>query len=81
MGFNRYIVECKFFTPGEKARGHERFNRYIVECKFSYNIRLYLRFIDLIDTQWNVNLDDYGWGTTVEMDLIDTQWNVNMTDG
>ncbi len=50
MGFNRYIVECKFFTPGEKARGHERFNRYIVECKFSYNIRLYLRFIDLIDT-------------------------------
>ena len=36
-----------------------------------------LLICDLIDTQWNVNLDDYGWGTTVEMDLIDTQWNVN----
>ena len=23
-------------------------------------------------------LNDYGWGTTVEMDLIDTQWNVNV---
>ena len=37
---------------------------------------MYVLF-DLIDTQWNVNLDNYGFGTIVEMDLIDTQWNVN----
>ena len=39
------------------------------------NLRLFAG--DLIDTQWNVNLDNYGFGTVVEMDLIDTQWNVN----
>ncbi len=33
MGFNRYIVECKFIKGQIKEKERDSFNRYIVECK------------------------------------------------
>ena len=35
MGFNRYIVECKYTTPVKSNTKVDGFNRYIVECKFA----------------------------------------------
>ena len=32
-GFNRYIVECKFYQKGIPKDFRQCFNRYIVECK------------------------------------------------
>ena len=34
--------------------------------------------IDLIDTQWNVNVKDLVINAIAQTDLIDTQWNVNV---
>ena len=33
-GFNRYIVECKFFYGNASPVPTGGFNRYIVECKY-----------------------------------------------
>ena len=34
---------------------------------------------DLIDTQWNVNIEENKLTLLSDFDLIDTQWNVNLT--
>ena len=51
IGFNRYIVECKYelnITFGfATSRG---FNRYIVECKYKKHIEWIGDVNDLIDT-------------------------------
>ena len=50
MGFNRYIVECKFTEKGVETAVEDRFNRYIVECKYSNNFWYCKVDKDLIDT-------------------------------
>ena len=59
------------------TRPQSRFNRYIVECKYQTQYMMKMHFADLIDTQWNVNIDMLVVIQTVSGDLIDTQWNVN----
>ena len=36
-----------------------------------------LNIQDLIETQWNVNIEDGGYEILVGHDLIEIQWNVN----
>ena len=36
--------------------------------------------MDLIDTQWNVNMSAYDVSAKMQSDLIDTQWNVNKNE-
>ena len=43
---------------------------------FAYRDHI-MSLIDLIDTQWNVNINDPMSLVYVDGDLIDTQWNVN----
>ena len=54
-----------------------RFNRYIVECKDRRRSSTCpIRFADLIDTLWNVKLDETALTEWLTVDLIDTLWNV-----
>ncbi|GEM_PF-2173285 len=50
VGFNRYIVECKFDKIFYILKIIIRFNRYIVECKFIIVTWIILSRLDLIDT-------------------------------
>ena len=56
LSFNRYMVECEFFSPAIKMIELAGFNRYMVECEFSQRKGLpaWTRTV-LIDTWWNVN--------------------------
>ena len=76
--FNRYIVECKYSCIMFYRHYLSRFNRYIVECKYITSPHSKTSYVDLIDTQWNVNtFSPDGERHMVLLDLIDTQWNVN----
>ena len=50
MGFNRYIVECKFLMTVKLLWLQSRFNRYIVECKSAMMTEFVSFYEDLIDT-------------------------------
>ena len=50
MGFNRYIVECKYIDEYINKLELYGFNRYIVECKFNPAISVSAPDFDLIDT-------------------------------
>ena len=52
-------------------------NRYIVGCKFVYPYSLVSNFMELIDTQWDVNVSEFKKVNITGKELIDTQWDVN----
>ena len=53
-------------------------NRYIMECKFIMLQVVRRRYVELIDTLWNVNFI-YGISViSINCELIDTLWNVNI---
>ena len=55
IGFNRYIVECKYSMSFKETSDWRCFNRYIVECKLWLQEYRSKHRLVLIDTQWNVN--------------------------
>ena len=56
----------------------EGFNRYMVECECHCMMKLTLETATvLIDTWWNVNINNYDSHTKSTTVLIDTWWNVN----
>ena len=40
--FNRYMVECEFFSRGRLSRRRKGFNRYMVECE-SHAVGIYIK--------------------------------------
>ena len=58
IGFNRYMVECKYVAYFIYDSRCSRFNRYMVECKYVLDRRYDTRGSVLIDTWWNVNKYD-----------------------
>ena len=58
-----------------------RFNRYMVECEFGKGLfNIHLKCV-LIDTWWNVNLENIVSLYVTNVVLIDTWWNVNSSFG
>ena len=71
-------MECKA-SPTRHTRGISKgFNRYIVECKASIIPKLFSFFTGLIDTLWNVKLNQEGMVLGTSEGLIDTLWNVKV---
>ncbi len=77
MGFNRYMVECKFvpvfhynFCPNVLIDTWWNVNN------FSMSSFLCVMEV-LIDTWWNVNMVAIIAFSALELVLIDTWWNVN----
>ena len=77
MGFNRYMVECKYSCFYLSFILAISFNRYMVECKFIGTCVSVPYLGVLIDTWWNVNLIAYKRIFCNVIVLIDTWWNVN----
>ena len=70
-------MECKFaphFATDSRVKG---INRYIMECKLRKYGTRQNRFLELIDTLWNVNSTSYSTTLNGFCELIDTLWNVN----
>ncbi len=57
-GINRYIMECKFDSAESFFCSYFGINRYIMECKFICVSDTSLADGELIDTLWNVNIND-----------------------
>ena len=73
------MVECESNSVSIAVLVVTRFNRYMVECEsFEHYINSFTRMV-LIDTWWNVNLNDPSNKIPEETVLIDTWWNVNAT--
>ena len=75
--FNRNIMECKYRILKNLININNRFNRNIMECKYFSYEKLKQYACVLIETLWNVNVEQnhvYGFGQFV---LIETLWNVN----
>ena len=77
MGFNRYMVECKFDYFGIGMCSVISFNRYMVECKYKFMASFIRVNAVLIDTWWNVNYFCWRGQCYYYSVLIDTWWNVN----
>ena len=70
-------MECKCFLHSLLLFRHLRINRNIVECKFACTNHIEIRFIELIETLWNVNIL-LGYLHRLQLrELIETLWNVN----
>ena len=54
--FNRYMVECEYTEVRNAGIECQSFNRYMVECELIFIDVVYLFYIVLIDTWWNVNV-------------------------
>ena len=57
--------------------GMDTINRYIVGCKSAWSMNSRHSSSELIDTQWDVNLETSNTSLLEEEELIDTQWDVN----
>ncbi len=55
-----------------------RINRNIVECKFVKSFAFCTSVLELIETLWNVNVEEEIFSLTTGIpELIETLWNVN----
>ena len=59
------------------VRKNQGINRYIVGCKSISFSQISLPFLELIDTQWDVNHYIALKNKDCATELIDTQWDVN----
>ena len=76
-GINRNIVECKEELYNKGLVGTDGINRNIVECKVNtFSLEAH-DIIVLIETLWNVKVDDNGTvQARLKPVLIETLWNV-----
>ena len=77
LRINRYIMECKCYSPHSYLHFTIRINRYIMECKSVPPAGMAILAPELIDTLWNVNFTSSLTGFMRLFELIDTLWNVN----
>ena len=72
------MVECEYKSQKFWKENGFGFNRYMVECELLMPESIVPTLTVLIDTWWNVNINNYDSHKMSKMVLIDTWWNVNL---